>query len=95
MLVDARSTPDEVAQYILSFFPHREKNGRGRDWEYAGWYVELLDSARENRNLPVGDEKVTVAGREHWTFLPEKGNSIPEPPPVRPDGMLTRPDVSR
>lgn len=84
MLVDANSTPTQVARHILSFFPDRARSGLRRDWEYAGWYVELLGSARENHNLPVGDGRVWVDGIASWRFYPSARNSIPEPPPLEP-----------
>jgi hypothetical protein len=80
MLVDADTTATQVAERILVAFPDPRQAGRGRDWMYAGWYAELLGSAREHHNLPVGDELITVHGGRRWGFVPEAGNSIEEPP---------------
>jgi hypothetical protein len=81
MLVDASTTAAEVADRILAAFPEPLRAGVGRDWLYAGWYCEMLGSARQHHNLPIGDEPKTVNGRRHWPFVPEAGNSIEAPPP--------------
>lgn len=80
MLVDAGTTAGEVADRILGKFPDPLNAGRGRDWMYAGWYAEMLGSAREHNNLPVGDEPHIVEGERRWPFLPGVGKSIPQPP---------------
>lgn len=80
MIVDSNCTRDEVADHILRAFTEPSRAGHGRDWMYAGWFVEMLGSARRHHNLPVGDEPIRVDGRTHWTFLPAAGNSIEEPP---------------
>ncbi|WP_344054929.1 hypothetical protein [Microbacterium lacus] len=83
MLVDATCTTDELADHVLQAFPDPARVGRARDWMYAGWFGEMLESARQHRNLPVGDEQIRVGDRMHWTFLPAAGNSVEEPPPFR------------
>lgn len=45
-------TARQLAQKFLERFPHIARSGRGRDPEYAGWYVEMLGHA-ERGALPV------------------------------------------
>ena len=80
MLVDTTTTPGDVAHRILAAFPAAQEAGRGRDWAYAGWYAEVLGSARTHHNLPVGDELITIGGARCWRFVPMAENSIEEPP---------------
>lgn len=84
MLVDANTTPGEIAQRILAAFPEAQEAGRGRDWAYAGWYAEMLGSARTHHNLPVGDELITIDGARFWQFVPAAENRIEEPPAPQP-----------
>lgn len=78
ILVDANSTPTEVADRVLAAFPDPHQAGRGRDWAYAGWYVEMLGLARRYHGLPVGDEPTIVDGRRHWRV--GANATIDEPP---------------
>jgi len=40
---DARhATPSRMADLFVKRFPGLVREGQGSDWEYAGWYVELL-----------------------------------------------------
>jgi hypothetical protein len=41
-----------LARKFLERFPLIAQAGRGRDWEYAGWYVEMLGFA-DRGELPV------------------------------------------
>ncbi len=38
----ARATPSALADRFLREFQEIAREGHGRDWLYAGWYVELL-----------------------------------------------------
>lgn len=50
---DARQdTARDLASKFLQRFPHIVDAGRGRDWAYAGWYVEMLGFA-ERGELPI------------------------------------------
>lgn len=80
MLADANSTPTEIADRVLAAFPDPQLAGRGRDWAYAGWYVEMLGLARRNHGLPVGDEPSIVDGRRQWQV--GANSPIDEPPPL-------------
>lgn len=78
MLVDANSTPTEVADRVLTAFPNTHKAGRGRDWAYAGWYVEMLGLARRHHGIPVSDN-VAIVGRRYWRVA--ANIAMEEPPP--------------
>lgn len=50
---DAREdTARQLAVKFMARFPEIAERGRGRDWAYAGWYVEMLGLA-ERGVLPV------------------------------------------
>jgi hypothetical protein len=50
---DARDdTVQQLAARFLERFPEIARLGRGRDWPYAGWYVEMLGFA-ERGAFPV------------------------------------------
>ncbi len=41
---DARhAAPDRLARLFIERFPEIVAAGRGRDWAYAGWYLEMLN----------------------------------------------------
>lgn len=48
--VDAATSAIELADSIVATLPDP---GLGRDWEYAGWYVELLGLVLRHRSLPI------------------------------------------
>jgi len=51
---DARSdTARDLADKFVRRFPEVAADGLGSDWEYAGWYVEMLGHA-EAGHLPIG-----------------------------------------
>ena len=54
---DARA----LAAKFVSRFPHLVEAARGRDWQYAGWYAEMLGWAERGR-LPYSGEH--AEGRE-------------------------------
>jgi hypothetical protein len=52
---DARQdTARQLAAKFLDRFPEIARKGKGRDWPYAGWYVEMLGLA-ERGVFPVAD----------------------------------------
>jgi len=45
----AHDTPSGLARKFVSRFPDIVAAGRGSDWAYAGWYVEMLHLTYPNR----------------------------------------------
>lgn len=78
IVTDVHSTPTEIADRILTAFPDPRVAGRGQDWAYAGWYVEMLGLAQRHREFPVSDE-ITVGGHRIWSIGSQV--RIDEPPP--------------
>jgi hypothetical protein len=86
---DARNaSARELASLFVERFPVIAARGNGRDWEYAGWYVEMLGTA-DAGYLPYayhGDPPgITMA--EGWPSLPTtsatgEGPAIALPPVV-------------
>lgn len=44
-----RTTPSGLARLFIERFPEIVEAGRGSDWRYAGWYVEMLGLTYPNR----------------------------------------------
>ena len=44
----ASSTVQELAQKFLERFPRLVQAAHARDWEYAGWFVEMLGMAEQD-----------------------------------------------
>ncbi len=38
----ARAQPDELANLFIKRFPSLVEAGRGSDWAYVGWFIEML-----------------------------------------------------
>jgi hypothetical protein len=75
--VGPETSADEVADAILESLSN---TGLGRDWEYAGWFAQLLGIVRKHDCLPMGDESVdSDDGRLCWPFT-KQGLMIDEPP---------------
>jgi hypothetical protein len=75
-----RDTARELADKFLERFCDLARSGEGRDWAFAGWYVEMLGVA-ETGALPISYE-------EYWTDPPEgmmrtthERILLPAPPP--------------
>ncbi len=76
----ARATPSQMADLFIRRFPEIAEAGRGSDWLYSGWYLEMLyltypDSfpiAYADWDVPV-DYLMTVGGQSDVR--------IPLPPP--------------
>lgn len=43
------TTPSGLARLFIERFPEIVEAGRGSDWSYAGWYVEMLGLTYPNR----------------------------------------------
>lgn len=81
----AKDTARDLADKFLSRFADIAEAGRGRDWAYAGWYVEMLGLA-ERGTLPVS--------YADWFETPTPGrlpttagvdSELPVPPPGEAD----------
>lgn len=48
----ATDTARDLADKFVARFPEIAEAGRGKDWAYAGWYVEMLGTADEGW-LPI------------------------------------------
>ena len=44
-----RATPSGLARLFIERFPEIVEAGRGSDWTYAGWYIEMLGLTFPNR----------------------------------------------
>jgi hypothetical protein len=80
-------TARSLAAKFLSRFPRIAEAGLGRDWDYAGWYVEMLGGA-EREEFPVAYSDYYVeppAGRLPTT---KEGVFLPAPPPGEADDQV-------
>jgi hypothetical protein len=77
--VGPETSADQVAEAILNSL---SDTGLGRDWAYAGWFVELLGLVRHPGCLPIGDAPEDHGGGRRWTFT-KNGILIDEPPHVQ------------
>ena len=80
--------PAELADKFLERFPEITEASRGSDWEYAGWYLEMLGKAQ------VGDLPIAYAD---WYDNPDpqwlpttRGfqSGLPMPPPGEAEGTV-------
>jgi hypothetical protein len=46
------ASPSRLADAFVERFPRLVREGAGSDWEYSGWYVEMLHRTHPDR-LPV------------------------------------------
>jgi len=77
--------PRQLVDKFIRRFPLIVALGRGRDWEYTGWYVSMLGVA-ETGNLPVAyaDEDLQSGpGRMATTSRSGTRIFLPLPPNVR------------
>lgn len=75
-----RDTARDLADRFLARFPEIAEPGRGRDWAYAGWYVEMLGIA-ERGHLPVSYAEWYANPHPRW--LPTTAgfdSGLPMPP---------------
>lgn len=78
----ARATPTQLADKFIDRFSRIAEAGRGSDWLYAGWYVDMLSRtypdafpiAYADWELPA-EKMTTVGGREVDLPLPPPGLS--------------------
>lgn len=90
---DARDdTPAELASKFVERFPEVAEAGRGSDWKYAGWYLEMLAKAS------VGEFPVAYADWDEEPdprWLPTTAgidSGLPMPPPGESDAGTVQAD---
>lgn len=84
----AQETPSGLAQLFIKRFPEIAAAGKGSDWPYAGWYVEMLGRTYPN-HFPYafadwdGPEDSDVRDKYWRTITIGEGDdvSVPLPPP--------------
>jgi hypothetical protein len=78
-------SPSSLAELFVARFPGITNEGRGSDWQYAGWYVDMLSKTYPNAfpiayadwELPRG-KLTTVGGKEVDVPLPPPGYAAKE-----------------
>lgn len=73
-------TPSGLADRFEERFPDLVQAGRGRDWVYVGWYVEMLGLTYPDA-LPIAYSDYYAADGFLPTVGPGRCPRIPMPPP--------------
>ncbi len=73
-------TPSRLAELFIERFPAIAEAGRGSDWVYAGWYLEMLNLTYPNR-LPVAYADWDLPSDCLTTVGESSEIRIPLPPP--------------
>lgn len=68
------STARELADHFIKVYPDLTQRGQGRDWEYAGWFVELL-----GRMESLGDGGLVFFQADFPVDLDSMGICLPPP----------------
>jgi len=77
---DAKTdTAADLAAKFLCRFPELCLRGEGRDWEYAGWYSEMLGYAHEGA-FPLAHPTARAADRSRFMILSDGSERLPLPP---------------
>jgi len=77
------ATPKELAMHFVERFPEVVEAGRGSDWPYAGWYMEMLRLTYPDQ-FPYAVARCKVPDTYLPTASPAKHRPklrIPLPPP--------------
>lgn len=78
----ADDTPSGLAQKFIERFPDIVSVGRGSDWLYAGWYVEMLHlTCPDHFPYAQADWKTPGDYLETISFAPCSRVQVPLPPP--------------
>jgi hypothetical protein len=107
--ISPHTTPSGLARRFEQRFPNVVEAGRGSDWLYAGWYVEMLHLTYPDQfpyamaNVEVSDTHLPIAspGQRRLKFqipLPPPGEAVAyrEPRPGQGElAHLASPDVRR
>jgi hypothetical protein len=81
---DARhASPGKLAELFIERFPEIAREGKGSDWLYAGWYVEMMYLTHPDAfpcafadYVEPGVELLTNGGRQLRLPLPPPGEAI-------------------
>jgi len=74
------ATPSRLADEFIDRYPTIVEAGKGSDWMYAGWYVEMLHLTYPSA-FPIAYADWDLP-QDHLGFVGEGGNiRIPLPPP--------------
>ena len=76
----ANASPNQLVKLFIARFPALVEEGRGSDWPYAGWYVEMLHLTYPNA-LPIAFADWEVPTDALATVGSEQPILIPMPPP--------------
>ena len=77
--ISPHTTPSGLARRFVQRFPDIVEEGRGSDWPYAGWYVEMLHLTYPDQfpyamaNVGVPDTHLPIASA--WTAPTEVSDS--------------------
>jgi hypothetical protein len=83
---DAReASPGRLAEMFIARFPDVAAAGRGSDWSYAGWYVEMLHLTYPDA-LPVAYADYDLP----TDWLTTVGGNVPVRIPLPPPGEADR-----
>jgi hypothetical protein len=73
-------TADALARKFVERFPALCRAGRGRDWCYAGWYLELLQHTDRGELPCVGADGMPAADPRFLPTLHFIDSGLPMPP---------------
>ncbi|MEO1984068.1 MAG: hypothetical protein ABGX22_24085 [Pirellulaceae bacterium] len=76
-------TARQLADKFVDRFPEIVSDAQGRDWEYCGWYVQMLGFA-DRKAFPIAYCDFMDDGLRHQKILqtfPETTRELPFPPP--------------
>lgn len=80
----------ELADMFIDRFPEICTQGHGRDWEYAGWFVEMLGLA-EAGYFPIAYADWALPtrglGLTQLVGAPPPAQELPLPPPGMAEGL--------
>lgn len=75
--------PEELADKFIKRFPELANAGKGRDWEYVGWYIEMMGFVNNGHfplayfdywyDPPVGTMHLTSQPRDRLVLLAPPG----------------------
>ncbi|HEU0034750.1 MAG TPA: hypothetical protein VFQ53_29200 [Kofleriaceae bacterium] len=74
------ASPSHLAELFIERFPSLLDAGRGSDWLYAGWYVEMLHLTYPDA-LPIAYADWELPSDQLATVGSERRIRIPMPPP--------------
>ena len=74
------ASPDRLAELFIARFPLIAEAGRGSDWLYAGWYIEMLHLTYPS-SFPIAFADWDVPSDCLTTVGERKDLRIPMPPP--------------